>query len=840
MTYRPLEIEEKWQARWAEQDINNRTDDTLRTADRPFYNLMMFPYPSAEGLHVGNMYAFTGADIYGRWKQLQGENVFEPIGFDAFGIHSENFALKMGTHPMELIPRNIRNFTRQLRRIGAMYDWNHVVDTTDPGYYRWTQWIFLQLYKAGLAVKKEAPVNWCPSCHTVLANEQVIAGACERCGTIVEQRILSQWFFLITKYAQRLLDNLRWIDWSESTKKAQENWIGRSEGAEIRFDIDTAWEAPSGTAAASMVADARAYHASHPEQGRYEQHLQISVFTTRPDTIFGATFLVLAPEHPVVEWIMRDAQRAEVIAYRERAAAMDLVTRKKADKDKTGVFTGAYAVNPANGARIPIWIADYVLMEYGTGAIMAVPGHDERDFEFASQFGLPIVRVIAGDGAAATSPLHEAYVGEGELVNSGAFDGTFSLDAIRKITAALAEKNTAQARIHFRLHDWCISRQRYWGPPIPIIYCEACGTVPVPEDQLPVQLPHIEHYKPDESGVSPLARVESWYRVTCPQCGGTARRETDVSDTFLDSGWYFLRYPSTSSTELPFDPSLTKQWLPVDMYIGGEEHAVLHLLYARFLTMALHDLGHIDFEEPFKSFRKHGLLIKEGAKMSKSRGNVVIPDQYIEEWGADAFRTYLMFLGPYQEGGDFRDMGLQGPFGFLSRLFDTIVPVAELGSEPVSGSIEQKLHATIAKVTDDISALRYNTAIAAMMEYLNAVREGGRRAHREEIEPLVPLVAPFAPHLAEELWELLGHGASLFTGNVWPTYDPARALADTVEFVVQVNGKVRARMSMRRGISQDDAQSAALADENVRRFVNGAKVRKVVFVPDRLLNLVVA
>jgi leucyl-tRNA synthetase len=839
MDYRPQQIEAKWQRRWAEQNINSLSDDALLAAERPFYNLMMFPYPSAEGLHVGNMYAFTGADIYGRWQRLRGETVFEPIGFDAFGIHSENFALKTGTHPMELIPSNIRNFTRQLTRIGAMYDWNHVVDTTDPSYYRWTQWLFLQLYRAGLAEKKEAPVNWCPSCHTVLANEQVIAGACERCGTLVEQRFLSQWFFRITRYAQRLLDNLKWIDWSETTKKAQENWIGRSEGAEVWFEIDSPWQAEAGSDADAAVAEARSYHQERGEDDEFQQHLQVPVFTTRPDTIFGATFLVLAPEHPVVGWITSEEQRAAVEAYRQQAAAMDLVTRRKTDKEKTGVFTGAYALNPATHEPVPVWIADYVLMEYGTGAIMAVPGHDERDFEFATQFGLPIVRVIAAAGEDATTPLQEAYIGEGVLVNSGEFDGTPSLEAISRITTWLAEHDVAEAKVNYRLHDWCISRQRYWGPPIPIIYCDRCGTVPVPENQLPVVLPHVDDYKPDESGVSPLARVEEWYRVPCPGCGGDARRETDVSDTFLDSAWYFLRYPSANRDDVPFDPAITAKWLPVHMYIGGNEHAVLHLLYARFITMALHDAGHIGFEEPFRSFRAHGLLIKEGSKMSKSRGNVVIPDRYIEEWGADTFRTYLMFLGPYQEGGDFRDQGLQGPFGFFSRLWDAVVPVGELGTEAPTGSIEQKLHATIAKVTEDIAALRYNTAIAALMEYLNAVREGNRRVNRGEVEPLVVLAAPFAPHIAEELWELLGHGESIFTGANWPAHDPAKAVADSVEFVVQVNGRLRARIPMRRGITQEEAQAAALADENVRKFVDGLQVRKVVFVPDRLLNLVV-
>jgi leucyl-tRNA synthetase len=837
--YDPIAIETKWQERWNEQGTNSLTDQQLRAPKRPFYNLMMFPYPSAEGLHVGNMYAFTGADIYGRWKRLLGEQVFEPIGFDAFGIHSENFALRMGTHPMELIPNNIRNFTRQLRRIGAMYDWNHTVDTTDPEYYRWTQWLFLQLFKAGLAEKKQAPVNWCPSCKTVLANEQVIGGACERCGTIVEQRILSQWFFRITQYAQRLLDNLHWIDWSETTRKAQDNWIGRSDGAQLRFTVSSARSAGGGRAAAEARDEVRVHGASHPELGEPEQQLEIPVFTTRPDTVFGATFLVLAPEHPIVGRVTSPERLAEVASYRERAAAMDLVTRKKTDKEKTGVFTGGFATNPATGEDIPIWIADYVLMEYGTGAIMAVPGHDQRDFEFARQFGLEIRRVVAAANESALTPLEEAYVGEGRLVNSGEFDDMPTEESRRAVTTWLAGRGAGEPRVNYRLHDWCISRQRYWGPPIPIIYCDACGTVPVPDSDLPVRLPHVENYKPDESGISPLARVEEWYRVPCPQCGGSARRETDVSDTFLDSAWYFLRYPSAHRTDVAFDRELTRKWLPVNMYIGGEEHAVLHLLYARFICMALRDLGYLEFEEPFLTFRKHGLLIKEGAKMSKSRGNVVIPDQYIEKWGADTFRTYLMFLGPYQEGGDFRDQGLQGPYGLLSRLWDCIVPPGRLGAGTPPLELERKLHQTIRKVTEDIAALRYNTAIAALMEYMNAVRESGRPVNRAEVEPMVPLVAPFAPHIAEELWEQLGHAGGIFSGSNWPAYDEEKARAASIEVAVQVNGKLRARLLLPVGSTEATARDAALADENVSRHLGDRTVRKVIFVPDRLLNLVV-
>ena len=808
-SYQPAEVERKWQARWDERGTNTWTEEELRTAARPFYNLMMFPYPSAEGLHVGNIYAFTGADIFGRFKRLQGYDVFEPIGFDAFGIHSENFALKQGIHPGELIPRNVERFTKQLRRVGFMYDWNHTVDTTRPEYYRWTQWIFLQLYKAGLAEKKEAGVNWCPNCNTVLANEQVVGGECERCGTAVEMRFLSQWFFRITQYAGKLLENLKQLDWSDTTRKAQENWIGRSEGAEIRFPI------------------------VGQDQG---EPMAVSVFTTRPDTLFGATYMVLAPEHPLVDRITTDAQRAEVDEYRRQATATDLVSRKKTDKTKTGVDTGARALNPVNGEEIPVWIADYVLMEYGTGAIMAVPGHDERDFEFAQKFGLTIRRVVAGEGEDGDTPLDAAYAGTGRLVNSGRFTGLEVETGKMAITTHIAQQGAGTSRVNYRLHDWTISRQRYWGPPIPILYCDACGTVPVPEDQLPVLLPAIEDFKPDASGISPLARHEEWYLTDCPSCGGRARRETDVSDTFLDSSWYFLRYPSAGNEAVPFDDAITKTWLPVHSYIGGNEHAVLHLLYSRFITMALKDMGHVGFEEPFTRFRAHGHIVREGSKMSKSKGNVVVPDEYIAEWGADTFRTFLMFLGPYQEGGDFRDAALVGPFSFLNRLWDSVLTAEDRELDP---AVEQKLHFTIKKVTDDLEVLSYNTAIAAMMEYLNTVRAGGRTPERAAVEPLVRLVAPFAPHLAEELWERTGHTDSIWDQAEWPSYDPSKTEADTVEFVVQVNGKVRARMPMPRGIAESDAHAAAVADENVRKFMEGREVRKVIFVPDRLVNLVV-
>ncbi|MGD8866129.1 MAG: leucine--tRNA ligase [Gemmatimonadales bacterium] len=813
--YDPGAVESKWQERWDDTDLN-RVD--INGAKRPFYNLMMYPYPSAEGLHVGNVYAFTGADIHGRFKRLQGYDVFEPIGFDAFGIHSENFALEQGIHPMELIPRNIANFTRQLKRMGFMYDWYRVVDVTQPEYYKWTQWIFLQLLKGDLAERRQAPVNWCPSCKTVLANEQVIDGRCERCSTEVSQRYLDQWFFKITDYAQRLLDNLEWIDWSESTKRLQRNWIGRSDGADIDFEI-----------------------VGHPDD-------TIRVFTTRPDTLFGATFMVLAPEHPLVSKITTKKQRGRVDKYVKHALAMDLVERRKGgeERQKSGVDTGGKAINPATDEEIPIWVADYVLMEYGHGAIMAVPAHDERDFEFARQYDLPIrVVVVPADQYEDFDPdaeLEAAFTEHTEdevLVNSGEFDGAPAARAIKEITAWLESEGRGHAAVNYRVHDWCISRQRYWGPPIPVIHCPECGIVPVPEEDLPVLLPYVENFRPDESGVGPLARSDSFLNVDCPECGGPAKRETDVSDTFLDSAWYFMRYPSTDLHDRPFDAERTAKWLPVDTYIGGEEHAVLHLMYSRFITMALHDLRHLPFEEPYKKFRKHGLIVREGAKMSKSRGNVVIPDEYVEQYGADTFRTYLMFLGPYEEGGDFREQGITGISRFFDRVWDMIVNLELDDGPPETDDLIQKLHATIKKVTEDVSTLQYNTAIAAMMEYLNVVRAEGRSPRRSEVEPLVAMIAPFAPHLAEELWQRLGHEESIFIGANWPEYDPALAVADQVDIAVQVNGRLRATVKVPRGASEDEVKTKALAEDGVQRHMDAKQIRKVIFVPDRLINIVV-
>ena len=809
--YDPHDVEAKWRARWAERRTN---EPDLDHAARPFYNLMMFPYPSAEGLHVGNLFAFTGADVFGRFQRMQGWHVFQPMGFDAFGIHSENFALKVGIHPAELIPRNIANFTRQLTGMGGMFAWDHVLATTDPAYYKWTQWIFLQLLKRGLAYKKKGAVNWCPTDKTVLSNEQVIGGACERCGTMVEQRVLEQWYFRITDYAKRLLDNLddpTKMDWSPTTVMAQKNWIGRSDGAEIQFRV-----------------------AGH-------EGVTVPVYTTRPDTLFGATFLVLAPEHPLVGQLTTPAARASVAGYRAQAAAKDLVSRKVGDKEKSGVYLGASAINPATGHEIPIWIADYVMMEYGTGAIMAVPGHDERDFAFATRFKLAVVRVVARDGESADDPLDAALVDvdAGRMVNSGEFDGMAPLDAKRATTTWIEREGHGKGSVRYRLYDWCISRQRYWGPPIPIIYCDACGAVPVPEDQLPVLLPSLEDFRPDDSGVSPLARHTDWYHVPCPSCGKPARRETDVSDTFLDSAWYFLRYPSTEFADRAFDADRTRRWLPVANYIGGNEHAVLHLLYSRFITMVLHDAGMLSFEEPFRRFRAHGLIIKDGAKMSKSKGNVVNPDDYIARWGADTLRTYLMFLGPYQEGGDFRDAGISGPRRFLDRVWDLASDAANpdcRGGE-IRRDVLIKWHQTKKRVTADLAGLHYNTAIAALMELVNALRDQNCSEHAV-VSELVQMTAPFAPHFAEECWERLGHTTSVFD-SAWPSFDDTLTLSDDITVVVQVNGKVRSTLTVVRDVDEASVRALAERDENVQRHLAGKTIRKVVYVPGRLVNFVV-
>ncbi|MBI4101488.1 MAG: leucine--tRNA ligase [Candidatus Nealsonbacteria bacterium] len=797
--YSPQKIEKKWRLFWEKRKVFYVD---LEKAKSPYYNLMMFPYPSAEGLHVGNVYAFTGSDIHGRFQRMRGNDVFEPMGFDAFGIHSENFAIKKGIHPKVLIKKNTDHFQEQLKSLGCLFDWRHAVDTTKPEYYKWTQWLFLQLFKAGLAYRAKAPVDWCPSCKTVLADEQVIQGRCERCDSEVIQKETEQWFFRITEYADRLLKNLDWIDWSERTRIAQRNWIGKSEGAELEFKIKNDGEA-------------------------------IKVFTTRPDTLFGATYLVLAPEYPLVKnWKLKIDNWNEVERYIEEARKKTELERTELIKEKTGVeLRGIRAINPANQEEIPVFLADYVLASYGTGAIMAVPAHDQRDFDFAKKYNLPIKMVICPNYPNPVCPvLDKAFTGQGYLVGSGRFDGMPVEKAKWEITVFVGGKKT----VHFHVRDWLISRQRYWGPPIPIIYCPKCGVVPVPEKDLPVLLPFAKDFRPEGTGKSPLANISKFVKTKCPKCKGVAKRETDVSDTFLDSAWYFLRYPSTGSKDKPFDEKLTKKWLPVKMYIGGQEHAVLHLLYSRFITMVLKDLGLIDFEEPFEKFRAHGLLTKEGAKMSKSKGNVVNPDEYYRQYGADTLRAYLMFSGPFQEGGDWQDRGIVGVKRFLEKVWGL---QEKISKTPVQGA-ERLVQKTVKKVTEDLENLGYNTAIPALMIFANELAQT-TSISRADYEILLKLLAPFAPYISEELWSKIGNKDSIHNQK-WPEYQEKLIQEEKTTIIIQVNGRVRDKVEVKIGLSEEEVKELTISRENVKKWITGKEIKKIVFVPDKLINIVIA
>jgi leucyl-tRNA synthetase len=769
-TYDHTTIEARWQARWA-ADPPGRVDLHDGGRGKPFYNLVEFPYPSAEGLHVGHAYTYMGADTFGRYTRMRGGRVFQPIGFDAFGIHTENYALKVGRHPMELTRETIANYRGQLGRTGGSWDWDHEIVTSDPAYYRWTQWILVQLFRAGLMERTEAAVVWCPSCLTVLAYEQLEGDRCERCGTAVTERRMLQWFLKITAYADRLLDGLADLDWPEVSKTLQRAWIGRSEGVEVDFRI----------AGGDGV---------------------VTVFTTRVDTLFGVTFLAVAPGSPL------------------------------ADGAPSGTAAAVRAIHPLTGDEIPIWVADHVVATYGTGAVMGVPAHDARDLAFAEAVGIPVVRVIAGDGD------DLPWADEGRLVSSGAFDGLPSEVAGERIADQLERSGSGRRSVTYRLHDWLISRQRYWGPPIPIVHCPACGPQPVPESELPVVLPYVEDFRPTGTGTAPLAAVEEFVRTTCPSCGGEARRETDVSDTFVDSAWYFLRYPSSDDDLHAWDPQITARVLPVDVYAGGREHVVRHHLYARFVTMALHDLGLVPFEEPFPRLLLHGLLVKDGAKMSKSRGNVVNPDAYVERVGADVLRMYLLFCGDWQEGGDFTDAGIVGIERLVARVWRLMTAPPPNGP----GGVDMRpLDRVVDRVGRDIGRLRFNTAIAAVMEAVRwiaasraamSAAEWGRAA-----TTLTLVIAPMAPHLAEELWERLGHPYSVHT-QPWPEVDPQALERDVVTLVVQIDGKVRDRIEVPAGLGRDRAIEAALGSDAVRRHLAGRSPANVIHVEDRLVNLV--
>jgi len=810
------EIESKWRQRWQDSGIN--TVD-LRTAQRKLYCLVMFIYPSGYRLHTGHWYNYGPTDTWARYQRMLGYDVFEPMGYDAFGLPAENYAISHGIHPAESTAENIAQIRKQLQIMGAMYDWDKEIDTSSPEYYRWTQWLFLQLYHKGLAVRKKAPVNWCPSCQTVLANEQVVEGLCERCSATVTHKDLEQWFFKITEYADRLLEDLERIDWPETTKIMQRNWIGRSVGVEVVFRTA-------------------------------EGDQEMPVFTTRPDTLYGVTYMVLAPEHPLVNQLTIPEREPEVLQYVEQARRESEIQRTSTEREKTGVFTGAYAINPINAERVPVWIADYVLASYGTGAVMAVPAHDERDFEFAKKFDLPIREVIRPPGAGDGGELKEAYVEAGLMINSGDLDGLPSEEGWEGIADALEKAETGRRCVNYKLRDWLISRQRYWGAPIPIIYCQKCGTVAVPEEDLPVQLPRDVDFTPRGSGQSPLSSNQDFVNARCPDCGGKARREVDTMDTFVCSSWYFLRYLSPHDDQRPFDPELAAKWLPVDQYVGGSEHAVMHLLYARFVTKVLNDLGHIEFDEPFSRLVHQGTITKDGSKMSKSKGNVVNPDAFIERYGADTYRVYLMFMGSYQDGGDWSDEGIVGIDRFLNRIWRLVGKYIEmnksLGDPAPPADVVRTMHATIQQTGHDLDRFHFNTAISRIMEYVNALylyigdRESGDLSGeflRQAIPNLVLLLAPFTPHLSEELWSILGNGESIFL-QPWPSYDESHLTAEEITIVLQVNGKVRSKLKVPADLSDQEIEKLALEDDKIKSYTQGG-IKRVVVVSGKLVNVVV-
>ena len=830
--YTPQEIEPKWQAAW--EAVGQH--DTVEDPSRPkWYALTMLPYPSGD-LHTGHWYAMTPSDAGARYRRMNGYNVFFPPGFDAFGLPAENAAIKNNVHPKIWTYKNIERMRIQLRAMGAMWAWDREAVTCDPDYYKWSQWFFRKLYDMGLAYREFAPVDWCPNCNTTLAREQVWGDDrhCERCGTPVIKKELNQWKFRITNYAEELLADMDTIDWPERVKVMQTNWIGRSEGAEVRF--------PVASHQSSVISG---------EDSDSDNRSLITVFTTRPDTLWGATFMVLAPEHPLVQAITTNAQRAAVDGYIEAASRLDEVTRGATDKEKTGVFTGGYAINPVNGERIPIWIADYVMMGYGTGAIMAVPGHDERDFAFAQKFGLEIRRVITGPEGA-SGELDAAYDSkdEGEMINSGSFDGTPVKGAAAKVTAWLEEMGTGKKSVNYRLRDWLISRQRMWGAPIPMILCPVCGVVPVSYADLPVVLPDDAQFRP--TGESPLKYHEGFRNVKCPQCGGDAERETDTLDTFMCSSWYQYAYITPywkkgeplSADDTPWDPAAGDYWLPVDQYTGGIEHATMHLLYTRFFTKAMRDMGIVPFAEPMERLFNQGMILgPDGEKMSKSRGNVVNPDTLIASHGTDSLRLYLMFLGPLEAMKPWNPRGIEGVHRFLHRVWRlAISPEGGIASKlslaaDESTALVKLFHETVKKVGEDIEGLRFNTAISQMMVFNNAMHDAPA-VKISTVLAFVQLLAPFAPHLCEELWARLGGSGSLARAP-WPKYDPAQLVATDQKIIIQVNGKHRGELRAPLGATQDEVFAMAKEQPKLAAFLEVNAVRRVIFVPGKILNVVV-
>ena len=799
-------IEKKWQKKWAKEKLYSFDKSKVENKK---YVLEMFSYPSGAKLHVGHWYNYGLSDTYARYTRMSGYEVFEPMGFDAFGLPAENYAIKTGIHPEDSTLANIKTMEKQLKAMGAMFDWDYEIKTCMPDYYKWTQWCFLKLYEKGLAYRKQAPVNWCEGCHTVLANEQVIDGQCERCNSVVVKKNLTQWFFKITDYAERLLQNLDGLDWPSKTKTMQKNWIGKSVGGEVTFDLDGGES--------------------------------FTVFTTRADTLYGCTYAVLAPEHPLTLKITTDSQKKAVEDYIDYAAKASEIDRLSTAREKTGVFTGAYATNPINGRRIPIYVADYVLATYGTGAVMAVPAHDERDFEFAQKYELPIERVIAAAGGEDDSL---PYVEYGVMVDSEEFSGLPVEEGKKAVLEKLKAMGKGDFKINYRLRDWLISRQRYWGAPIPVVYCDECGEVPVPESELPVTLPYDVDFNPD--GTSPLLKAQDFINTTCPKCGGKAVRDADTMDTFVCSSWYFLRYPDAKNSKAAFDPQWINKMLPVDKYIGGAEHACMHLLYARFFTMALHDMGYLDFEEPFTSLVHQGTILgPDGLRMSKTRGNVISPDEYIQKYGSDVFRTYLAFGFSYIEGGPWNDDGLKAVSRFLERVervTGELMQVAQ-SSEEGKKQIAYTKNYTIQHVSQDIENFSFNTAVARLMEYTNALskylaEKPDKETSADSARTLVLLLAPFAPHFAEEMWESFGETDSVFNQR-FPICDESALVLDEVEIPLQINGKVRARFNVPSSATKEEIEQMIMSSDELTAHFEGKTVRKMIIVPGKIANIVV-
>ncbi|NLI76867.1 MAG: leucine--tRNA ligase [Candidatus Riflebacteria bacterium] len=811
-------VQEKWHPVWAERGIYQTREDRAKPK---FYCLDFFPYPSGSGLSVGHLRNYVPTDVITRMKRMQGFNVLHPMGWDAFGLPAENFAIKEGVHPSETTARNAANYRRQLTLVECSYDWEREINSTDPDYYRWTQWFFLLLHRRGLAYQAAGAQWWCPSCRTILANEQVEQGICWRCESPVEKKDLKQWYFRITSYADRLLEDLKTVDWPDQIKKMQENWIGRRTGTEVTFKgLD-----PNGSA-------------------EYE----IPIFTTRVDTIFGVTFMTLAPEHPLVGRLTHPSRQAEVQEYIAAAKRKSEIDRLSTDKEKTGVNLGSFAVNPFNGEKVPIYVGDYVLVSYGTGAVMAVPAHDERDFAFAKKYGIAVKEVITPAGTK-QGPLAAAHTEYGVLVDSGEFSGLTSEQAISKMTAWAEGKKVGQGRVNYKFRDWLISRQRYWGAPIPIIHCPDCGAVPVPDHELPVKLPPIKEFKPAEDGRSPLARVEEWVKTTCPVCGKAARRETDTMDGFACSSWYFLRFVDPKLATAPFDHARAAYWLPVDLYVGGAEHAVMHLLYARFWTKVMQDEGLIPFGEPFARLRNQGMMLAaDGSKMSKSKGNVITPDEMVEKFGADTLRAFILFLGAFELEVAWSDEGIRGMHRFVNRVFDLVQEYpgdqfTSMGSEAVD--LNRLMHKTIKAVTLDIDSFSFNTAIARLMEYSNALGDLAKHQNlvksalwREAIKTFLKLLAPITPFLAEELWERIGEKGSVHT-QAWPTWDERAFIETEILLPVQVNGKLRDQVKVPVNLKDDEIRELVLKSEKVRKWVEGKQVLKFIHVPKRMISFVV-